>query len=73
MTEAQLHKAFQKHGIEKVDAHGELFDPNHHSAVFEMPTEHDDHKPGHIGQVIKSGFKIADRTLRPAEVGVFKK
>ena len=73
MTEAQLHKVFEKYDIARFKAEGEPFDPNMHSAVMEMPAEKEEHKAGHIGLVIKNGFTIAGRTLRPAEVGVIKK
>eukprot|EP01108_Squamamoeba_japonica_P005868 TRINITY_DN4747_c0_g1_i1.p2 TRINITY_DN4747_c0_g1~~TRINITY_DN4747_c0_g1_i1.p2 ORF type:complete len:243 (+),score=111.37 TRINITY_DN4747_c0_g1_i1:42-731(+) len=71
MTENQLHKVFQRHGVERFSAHGEQFDPNRHMALMEM--EHEELGPGHVGLVIKSGFVMKDRVLRPAEVGVTKK
>ena len=47
---------------------GEKFDPNLHQAMFEAPTP--GATPGTVIQVMKSGFKIGDRLLRAAMVGV---
>ncbi len=60
---------FAQHRIVPVSpAVGEKFDPNRHQAMFEAPIA--DVKPGHVLQVMSEGFMIADRLLRPAQVGV---
>jgi molecular chaperone GrpE len=38
--------------------------------MFEIPTK--DHAPGTIIEVMRAGFSIGDRLLRPALVGVAK-
>lgn len=70
MTERELLKAFEKHGIRKVDPAGERFDHNFHQAMMEVPT--DDHAPGTVVHVMQSGYVLKDRLLRPALVGVAK-
>jgi molecular chaperone GrpE len=50
---------------------GEKFDANKHEVMFEM--HHDDFDHGHVAQVIKSGFLLKDRVLRPAKVGTVRK
>jgi molecular chaperone GrpE len=71
LTERGLMKAFTSNGLEKFGAVGEIFDPNQHEALMEYP---DPTKvPGTIGQVMKVGFLLNKRVLRPAEVGVIKK
>lgn len=70
MTERELSKAFVKNGLIKYGKEGELFDPNQHEALFEYPDP--SKTPGTIGQVMKSGFLLNNRVLRPAEVGVVK-
>jgi molecular chaperone GrpE len=64
-------KAFTANGLEKFGAPGEMFDPNHHEALMEYPDP--TKTPGTIGQVMKAGFFLNKRVLRPAEVGVIKK
>lgn len=61
---------FLRHGIEQIKSLGEAFDPHLHQAVFESESE--EHAPGTIMQVIQDGYKIQERLLRPAMVGVAK-
>lgn len=68
MTERELLKAMEKHGVRKVDPAGERFDPNFHQAMFEVPNP--DVPNGTVVQVVQAGYKIGDRVLRPALVGV---
>ncbi|KAG2319295.1 hypothetical protein Bca52824_012508 [Brassica carinata] len=68
MTEKQLAEVFKKFGMEKYDPINEPFDPNRHNAVFQVP---DASKPeGTVAHVLKSGYTLYDRVIRPAEVGV---
>jgi molecular chaperone GrpE len=61
---------FTRNGIEQIKAQGEAFDPHLHQAVFEA--ESAEHAPGTVMQVVQDGYKIHDRLLRPAMVGVAK-
>lgn len=70
MTDRELHNIFERHGINKINPHGEAFDHNHHQAMFEAET--DEHPHGTVMQVMQVGYKIKDRLLRPAMVGVSK-
>ncbi len=70
MTEREFLNALEKHGIAKIEPHGERFDPNKHQAMFEVPNE--DVPNGTVVQVVQPGYVIADRVLRPAMVGVSK-
>uniref|UniRef100_A0A7N0VLB5 GrpE protein homolog n=1 Tax=Kalanchoe fedtschenkoi TaxID=63787 RepID=A0A7N0VLB5_KALFE len=68
MTEKQLQDVFKKAGIEKYEPVDEQFDPNRHNAVFQVP---DAAKPADtVAVVLKAGYMLHDRVLRPAEVGV---
>ena len=71
LTESEILKIFDKHGIIKVDPLGEKFDSNLHQAMFEQ--ESDEHAPGIITQVMQPGYTLHGRLLRPAMVGVAKK
>lgn len=61
---------FTRHSIEPIKALGENFDPHLHQAVFEA--ESAEHESGTVMQVVQDGYKIHDRLLRPAMVGVAK-
>jgi molecular chaperone GrpE len=70
LTERELLKVMEKHGIRRFDPQGQKFDPNLHQAVVEIP---DPSVPaGTVVQVMQPGYMIADRVLRPAMVGVAK-
>jgi molecular chaperone GrpE len=69
-TERQLEAALAKQQIERVWPEGERFDSNFHQAMFEVPDT--GKAPGTIVQVLQAGYKIHDRLLRPALVGVAK-
>ncbi|KAK9689382.1 hypothetical protein RND81_09G056000 [Saponaria officinalis] len=68
MTEKQLAEVFRKSGIEKIDPTNEQFDPNRDNAVFQVPDS--SKPPGTVAVVLKAGYKLHDRIIRPAEVGV---
>jgi molecular chaperone GrpE len=57
-------------GIEEYDPIGQPFDANYHQALFQAPV--DGKEPGTVFSVQKTGFKILERVLRPAQVGVVK-
>jgi len=65
-----IDKAFEKHGIERVDPNGEPFDHNFHQALFEI--EDKDRPAGTVAEVVAVGYTINGRLLRPAMVGVTK-
>ncbi|KAI8477514.1 MAG: mitochondrial grpE-type co-chaperone of the HSP70 system [Monoraphidium minutum] len=70
MTEGVLIKVFEKHGVAQYNPEGEKFDPNLHQAMFEVPDA--SKEPGMVAAVTKRGYKMHERILRAAEVGVYK-
>tara|TARA_B100001029_G_C15051577_1_gene451127 strand:- start:409 stop:1038 length:630 start_codon:yes stop_codon:yes gene_type:complete len=71
LTEKQIINTFEKFKIEQVQSLGSQFDPNLHQAMFEVESE--DKEAGIVVEVVQEGYKIGDRLLRPALVGVSKK
>lgn len=72
MTNDGLTKAFQSNGVTKYcEEPGDTFDPETMNALMEYPDP--SKEAGTVGQVIKVGFMLNERVLRPAEVGVVKK
>ncbi len=62
---------FNRNGIEIINPEkGEVFDHNFHQAMLEVSTN--EYKSGSICEVLQPGYKIYDRLLRPAMVGVSK-
>ena len=70
MTERELLGTLDRYCIKPVAAMGERFDANFHQAMMEM--EDTTVPAGTVVLVMQSGYKIHDRLLRPALVGVSK-
>lgn len=70
LTARELVSVLSRHGVKRLDPRAEKFDPNFHQAMFEAPDE--SVPSGHVAQVVQSGWKIGERVLRPALVGVSK-
>lgn len=67
-TDRQLQGVLERHGVRRMAADGEAFDPHRHEAMFEVANEAVPH--GTIFQVLEHGYTLHERTLRPARVGV---
>lgn len=65
LTERSLLDAFARHGLRRVGAKGDAFDPNLHQAVAQAPG---DQPAGAIQEVMQPGYVLGDRTLRAAMV-----
>jgi len=70
MTERAMLVALERHGVRKIEAAGQKFDPNFHQAMFEVPNP--EVPANTVVQVVQEGYQIGDRVLRPAMVGVAK-
>jgi molecular chaperone GrpE len=70
LTERELHKVLEKHGVRKFDPTGERFDPNLHQAMYEVANAAV--PAGQVMETIQIGYMIGDRILRPALVAVAK-
>ncbi|KAH8285611.1 hypothetical protein KR054_011532, partial [Drosophila jambulina] len=70
MTRASLLQVFKRHGLEPVDPINQKFDPNMHEALFQKEDKNVD--PNTVVEVTKLGYKLHERCIRPALVGVSK-
>ena len=69
LTRKEIISGFEKHKIIRIIPQiGDIFDPLLHQAMFEAPLP--DTKAGEVIQIMAVGFKIGERLLRPAQVGV---
>jgi molecular chaperone GrpE len=64
----QLLAALRKHGVERIEAEGKPFDPEHHEAVAQLSSE--EHPEGHVAGEMQAGYRLHDQTLRPSQVAV---
>ena len=70
LTERELLKVLDKHGVRKLDPEGSKFDPHRHQAMYEVPDE--SMPAGTVVQVVQPGYTIGERVLRPALVAIAK-
>ncbi|CAE6428116.1 hypothetical protein ACGC1H_000717 [Rhizoctonia solani] len=68
MTQRSLLQSLAKYGVEQYDPTGEKFDPNLHEALYMAPIP--GKEPGTVIETQKLGYRIKDRVLRAAQVGV---
>lgn len=68
MVLAQFKSALGNHGLKEINPEGQLFDANFHEAVSAQPNA--DVPEGNVINVIRTGFSLNGRLLRPAAVVV---
>lgn len=66
----KLSSAFEAEGITHMEAERQYFDPNLHEAI--SSEDNPDYDSGQIIEVLKQGYHVGDRVLRPAMVRVAK-
>jgi molecular chaperone GrpE len=62
----QLVTVLEKAGLERIDATGAEFDPNEHEAVMQDDGDGDPH----VAEIMRTGYRLKGRVLRPAMVRV---
>jgi molecular chaperone GrpE len=68
LVRATLEQALGRHGVTAFSALGQKFDPALHEALLQVPSA--DKAPGTVVLEHARGFKLNDRLVRPAMVGV---
>lgn len=66
LVRENLLKALSSFGLEPIAAAGQVFDPRQHEALMQQPSEV--HDPGMVIEEVAKGYRLHDRTLRPAKV-----
>ncbi|MHC4952418.1 MAG: nucleotide exchange factor GrpE [Planctomycetota bacterium] len=61
-------RVLQSHGLDTIEAHGEVFDPRFHEAVGMRP--HEELEPGRVAEEERKGYRLHDRVLRPSRVHI---
>ena len=68
MVLQQISHTLEKHGCQRIESVGQVFDPNLHQAVQMQPSEA--HPANVVSQEFRAGFRLHDRVIRPAQVMV---
>jgi molecular chaperone GrpE len=68
MVLSQLKSALAKHGLKEINPVGQPFDPHQHESISHQPSP--DVKEEHVLTVVRTGYALNGRLLRPASVVV---
>ncbi len=66
MVLTQLKTALANHGLKEINPAGQAFDPHQHEAISHLPSP--DVKEEHVLTVVRTGYTLNGRLLRPASV-----
>jgi molecular chaperone GrpE len=58
----------EQYNVERIDEEGVPFDVDFHDAMLRQPANDDSIESGTVLQVLESGYRIGDKTLRHAKV-----
>ena len=70
LIQRKLQTILDAEGVERIKAEGQTFDPALHEAVTHEDSP--EHQPGQIIAVLRQGYRIGDKIIRPALVRVAK-
>ncbi len=70
MVYDNLRKALGAAGLEEIPAAGTAFDPYVHDCIQQVPDP--ELRDGTVKEVVRKGYRLPDRILRPAQVVVVK-
>jgi molecular chaperone GrpE len=70
MVFGELREVLQGEGLVEIEAEGKPFDPERHEAVIAV--EQEDAEPGMVVDIVRTGYELRGKVLRPAMVKVAK-
>lgn len=68
LTHRSLMNLMNREGVTPIEADGQPFDPAWHEAVGTVPAQQVGKEPDTVVHVVRAGYRIGDRLLRPARV-----
>jgi len=66
----KLQSILEAEGLKRIEAEGQIFDPNFHEAIQQEPC--DGYESGQVIAVVRNGYLLGERVIRPAMVRVAK-
>ena len=70
MVFGELGEVLEAEGLVRIEAEGKPFDPERHEAVIAV--EEQDTEPGMVVDIVRAGYELRGKVLRPAMVKVAK-
>ena len=68
LMQKQLANGLEKMGVKKIDAAGQVFDPQFHEAISQL--ESTEHPENTVMYEAQAGYTLGDKVIRPAMVAV---
>jgi molecular chaperone GrpE len=68
LVQQQFKASLAAHGLKEINPIGQPFDPHQHEAISHQPSA--DVKPEHVMTVVRTGYSLNGRLIRPASVVV---
>ena len=68
MIYRKLQAILEAEGVKRIEAEGQVFDPNVHEAISQEPAE--GQESGRVIAVVQNGYMLGERVIRPAMVRV---
>jgi len=66
----KLQSVLEAEGVKRIEAEGQVFDPNFHEAISQEAGE--GHESGEVISVVRNGYMLGEKVIRPAMVRVAK-
>jgi molecular chaperone GrpE len=64
----KLQTILEAEGVKRIEAEGQMFDPNFHEAISQEPAE--GYESGQVTAIVQNGYMLGERVIRPAMVRV---
>lgn len=64
----KLKAILEAEGLKRIEAEGQMFDPNMHEAISQEPAE--GYESGQVIAIVQNGYMLGERVIRPAVVRV---
>ncbi|MBA4379452.1 MAG: nucleotide exchange factor GrpE [Anaerolinea sp.] len=64
----KLQAILEAEGIKRIEAEGQMFDPNIHEAISQEASN--EHESGQVIAIVQNGYMLGERVIRPAMVRV---
>ena len=66
LIQRKLSNLLESEGVTQIETVGTVFNPIEHEALGTVETSQ--HAPGHIAEEVRSGYRLRDRVIQPAQV-----
>ena len=66
LIQRKLSNLLESEGVTQIETEGAVFNPVEHESLGTVETN--EHPPGYIAEAVRSGYRLRDRVIQPAQV-----